>query len=321
MYSFVHPGLSLGERARLRLESLSGQVIYSVTKPNQNVRVLLAVVPACHVAETGTELERKRAAYWHNPVRNDTIAAIARAVAEGQVEELDDVVHDHDDDLDDVVLDHADELAAAHSVTGEHVEELAAVAGGHSTELGITGGDVAGQAAVARGKVDELGGAGDGVAELGDVAVGRIAELRKLLPGCTPDDARLLRNARQLVILVESPEHGRELLTRRPSWTLVDAVPGTELANHDMAAVKPAKLITTLVRAQRSGMAADVLIRAAGDRWPLHANGLLADLHNENKIVMLIDFADEFDAAARSATAERLRDYRSQSWDVAHVPA
>jgi len=89
LYSFVQPGIRLGRRGRIRLESMSGQVIYQLGAEHVGVRVLWLPTPdSPRIDKEATALVFKRKAFWHNGKRNDYVAAVARAFTQHDVERL-----------------------------------------------------------------------------------------------------------------------------------------------------------------------------------------------------------------------------------------
>src|SRR5262249_37347187 len=98
------------------------------------------------------------------------------------------------------------------------------------------------------------------------------------------DDAYFTGPAPSVTVLVESPEHGRELLKRLPGGELWDAVPRKGQAAQ--RAADPFKIgplpqvILTLVEATRltdndgrHSLGTEVLVRADGTEWPLDLKG------------------------------------------------
>lgn len=88
-YSFVRPGQQMGWRSRIRLEAMSGQVIFDIEPGKPAVEVLWVQPP--QQGTSGCErrtLEWKRTAYWHNEVRNQLIAEAAQAFATKDVKKL-----------------------------------------------------------------------------------------------------------------------------------------------------------------------------------------------------------------------------------------
>jgi hypothetical protein len=129
-----------------------------------------------------------------------------------------------------------------------------------------------------------------------------------------------------IVVLVESPEHGRELARLLPGWVLLEGtgrgqevhqaapggpqdVPGDEL---------PRRAIATQVYAHGlDSINADVLIRADGSHGPLGLRGYpprsRAGVRYE---IVLVDFGDDGDEVAVEATRRRLDDYESRGWEI-----
>jgi hypothetical protein len=89
VYSFLMHDLRLGRRGRLRLEAVSGRMIYHVAAERVGVRVIWLSTPGCKTVDQGcSALAFKREAYWRNGRRNDYIAAVARAFAKQDTEKL-----------------------------------------------------------------------------------------------------------------------------------------------------------------------------------------------------------------------------------------
>ncbi len=88
-YSFVRSGQDLGRRGRIRLEAMSGPVIYEAEPGRPAVEVLWIQPPQS--PSSGCErrsLDWKKAAYWHNVRRNEYIATAACAFADVNIDEL-----------------------------------------------------------------------------------------------------------------------------------------------------------------------------------------------------------------------------------------
>ncbi|QJW93129.1 hypothetical protein [Frigoriglobus tundricola] len=78
VYAFVRHPERPDRFTRLRLEQLAGSVIVRCRPSRKRVRVVVLDVPDIGVpSHVMTELERKHAWYWTNPVRNKVIAAVA----------------------------------------------------------------------------------------------------------------------------------------------------------------------------------------------------------------------------------------------------
>ncbi|MCY2986995.1 MAG: hypothetical protein NTY19_03895 [Planctomycetota bacterium] len=89
VYSFIQPGVRLGRRGRMRLEAITGELIYQRSPEQAKVQVLWLPTPGCApIPRDATALVFKRKAYWHNDRRNDYIAGVARAFARMDVQKL-----------------------------------------------------------------------------------------------------------------------------------------------------------------------------------------------------------------------------------------
>ncbi len=113
-----------------------------------------------------------------------------------------------------------------------------------------------------------------------------------------------------IAILVESTEHGRELLRRLPHWTLNTANPD------DRGAIDSGTCHRCIVTQAFAsvGIHTDILIRATGTSSPLMVRGFPS--MQQRRAIVLFDMADDFDAHAISNTHERIRDYRTRGWPV-----
>lgn len=222
-YSFVRPGQHLGRRGSIRLEAMSGPVIYRVDPGRPPARVFWLETPSC----PGTNheqrcLEWKRKAYWQNNRRNEYVASVARAFAEMNT-----------------------------------------------------------------------------------------AKLRKYGVPFRGDRPAIPKAGRpEVVVLVESVEHGRELHRRLKDWELVDRVPGATVP--DPYSDTKGSIVTT-VKAAKDGFDGDVVIRATGStgkgmfsRFPVTLN---------TAPVLVVDFTDDCDSLAREDAKRRRREYELQGWD------
>ncbi|MFO0822841.1 MAG: hypothetical protein U0792_06935 [Gemmataceae bacterium] len=79
VYAFVPPKSNMDPQTRLRLEAMAGPVIHGVEQPKIGVHVVMVSTPASKITATTGALEWKRAAYWHNQCRNESVARVARA--------------------------------------------------------------------------------------------------------------------------------------------------------------------------------------------------------------------------------------------------
>ena len=226
-YSFLRPEQHLGRRGSIRLEAMSGPVIYRIKPRQPAVRVLRLNTPSCPA--TGCEersLEWKKKAYWHNNRRNEYVASVAKAFAEKNTGKL------------------------------------------HKYGIPFQNGK--------------------------------------------PEIPKAGRPA--VVVLVESVEHGKELLKRLEGWELVDRVPGSTEPDKFSEAKGT---IVTAVRAAKDGFDADVVIRATGTtgtgmfrKFPSESN------NNRKASLLVVDFADEHDDLAQADTRRRKREYELLGWTV-----
>lgn len=120
-----------------------------------------------------------------------------------------------------------------------------------------------------------------------------------------------------VAILVESTEHGRELLGRLPGWRLLARLPespeeeaGQANASNDPRVKLDQVIITLRWATSIPVLNADVLIRADGSAWPLNLPGL----QSSDGECLRIDLADDFDAVAEEASRQRYKDYASRQW-------
>jgi len=142
--------------------------------------------------------------------------------------------------------------------------------------------------------------------------------------GVAPDE----RSPRRVVVLVESPEHGRELVGRLPGWRLLSGPAngrqrhgaeggdfGSEAAVHGW---EHARSVMTLLHANSvRRLDIDVLVRADGTPWPLRLAGFPpARRAGDADPVLLVDLADEEDGRPGHALSERLRDYADRDWPI-----
>lgn len=163
-------------------------------------------------------------------------------------------------------------------------------------------------------------------------------------------DANYLQDAYgqpRVAILVESAEHGRELLKRLEGWELIadtrsgvadtgsraaetgsgvtDTRCGAANTRSRAKGVKPSALsrvIITETAASKLDLAIDVLIRASGGDAALASEIANCGRTSGSKAPtqLLVDFADDWDAQAEAATRLRLRDYQRLGWIVDDAP-
>jgi hypothetical protein len=234
VYAFVQPQRRPDRLLQLRLEEMAGKVLFRSAKPRVPVRVVLVPCPPCAVAASTTALERKRAAYWHNQVRNRQVAAVATAAA-------------------------AKDLVALRRF-GLSVRDLHAL---------------------------------------------------------------VREEAPRAVIVVELPEHGRELRALLAGARLLHQVPQTAPAAPATRTGKGGRdrpTIVTAVHAATKRIQADVVLRATGTAWPLRVRGFPPRCEDQDgQAVVLIDLHDAFDAQAKADTRRRIEDYWQHGWHLATV--
>jgi hypothetical protein len=123
----------------------------------------------------------------------------------------------------------------------------------------------------------------------------------------------------RVVVLVESPEHGRRLLPLLPGWRLRQLpAQHTGSADNDNRKNVTGPAVVTAAYAATKGVRADVIIRATGGGWPLRVRGFPPRRDDGNAAaVVLVDFDDHFDVRAVRDSTHRMEDYRRRGW---HVP-
>ena len=227
VYGFYTPDAALTQRDRLRLEMLAGPIIDDDRRDaagGRTVSVVFSTSGTGSVTLGQDPLDRKRHGIWQNPVRNQHIAEIARALAGGDVAAL-----------------------SLHF---------------------------------------------------------RVDRNPELFSG----------NSRSIVILVESPEHGRELAQLLPDWELVTATDvDTDLQN---GSVGNRRIVTQLAANKLRDLAADVLIRVDGGDGGTQAcvpSYQIGSIASQGHIV---DFVDDFDPSFLAATRSRISEYERRGYQV-----
>lgn len=124
---------------------------------------------------------------------------------------------------------------------------------------------------------------------------------------------RLDTDGLTVAIVVENREHGRQLLSHLPRWSLIDA-PDKVLLLGEI----PRQAIVTLPVAQECWPDADVVIYAAGngDHWIDGCGPPGIPLRDS---MLVIDVADDVDEEARDHCRWRDRDYSRRRWLAAGV--
>jgi hypothetical protein len=134
---------------------------------------------------------------------------------------------------------------------------------------------------------------------------------------------------RKVAILVESPEHAKELIQRLPGWRIMTSHGKTSSMTSDSPGLlsrtgraDPIReldrtIITIIEFRSLERLALDVLIRADGTPWPLSLP-IISDRKQgeERGPLVMIDFHDSFDSVALEATRDRLKTYSDQGWKL-----
>jgi hypothetical protein len=149
-----------------------------------------------------------------------------------------------------------------------------------------------------------------------------------IFPDAT-DEAMLVKDGCSVAILVESPEHAKEIGARLPGWRVVTGQSQSDVERPELTGsssdhaestseTSPEEIIITQVGASRYPMSTvDVLIRAEGLRWPLEVPHLFEGRRDGKQCrLLMIDLRDDFDEIALDATRRRIADYQRRSWEV-----
>ncbi|HWL10914.1 MAG TPA: hypothetical protein VNQ76_21075 [Planctomicrobium sp.] len=120
-----------------------------------------------------------------------------------------------------------------------------------------------------------------------------------------------------VVILVESPEHGRALEQHLPRWSLQFRKDKKTSVDN---AVKRGTIVT-IARADRDGINADIVIVASGSPTTLHADRFRPQSEGVKQMPLLIvDFADQYDRKSIEAVNTRKREAIKQNWTLMSWP-
>jgi len=127
-------------------------------------------------------------------------------------------------------------------------------------------------------------------------------------------------DAPEVVLLVESIEHGRELLKQLDGWMLFDRAAG-ERSNTTEA--DPRGKIITATRAAMDGLEADVVIQAVGGAGIGVFQNTVAEPTTSVSHVpaLIVDFADSWDDMAAVDDRSRTRAYKRLGWEQYEFPA
>lgn len=222
VFAFAHDLRHFAADEVLMTAAVAGEVIRSAPVTSAPARVFVLPAPAITVPTTDSPLAHKRAAYWHNAVRNRLVADVARAVL-------------------------ANDMTAL-------------------TALGFP-----------------------------------------ISNGILPHTTSLPR----VLVLVESPEHGRELMTLLPGWPLLT----TATADTVASGLAPG-IIATVPYVASHAVPPDVVVRATGGYGPLTVTGFPWPATFDQATPAVIDFDDGTYHLGRRHTNQRVTEYRHAGWAV-----
>jgi hypothetical protein len=138
--------------------------------------------------------------------------------------------------------------------------------------------------------------------------------------GLRSRDIRALKkiDKHKIMVLVETPEHGRELLARLPGWNMLTMEPDGVAATDNESTSKLTPAIVTTAYAAKHAIRADIVLRATGTGWRLRLKGFLPkrSKHGPDEL-LVIDFDDNFHTDAKEDTRQRVQEYQSQGMQVA----
>lgn len=125
----------------------------------------------------------------------------------------------------------------------------------------------------------------------------------------------------RVAVIVECPQHGREIATRLPGWPLLSAM-RIPAEDRDQGCEPALNVIATTTIARERGIRADVVIRATGTEWPLRIKNFQPKLDKQNVDgVVLIDFQDDFHPGAIRDAERRQADYLRRGYQIVERPA
>ena len=114
-------------------------------------------------------------------------------------------------------------------------------------------------------------------------------------------------------VLVETPEHARALHKVLPGWKVFDT---TSVVPDELELPLDVDLaIVTIPRAYAQGVAADVVIRAAGTEHAWKSNYGPHAMYGGH--LLIVDLLDDFDLRAKKDAQRRWRDYEERGWTTA----
>ncbi|MFO0802637.1 MAG: hypothetical protein U0791_05885 [Gemmataceae bacterium] len=120
----------------------------------------------------------------------------------------------------------------------------------------------------------------------------------------------------RVAVIVECPQHGREIATRLPGWPLRTAM-RVPAEDRDQDCESALNVIATTTIACEHGIRADVIIRATGTEWPLRIKQFPPKLDKHMIAgVALIDFQDNFHPVASRDSERRKADYLRRGYRI-----
>ena len=156
------------------------------------------------------------------------------------------------------------------------------------------------------------------VAAVAEAAVSSdTASLRRL--GLRNEHLAALRHSKDpaVNVLVESPEHGRELLSLLPEWPLLaDGSAAINPASHGDTPDTVGPAIVTTAYAAQHVLDPDVVIRATGTPWPLRLRDFPPSHDDQHTKILIVDFTDGQDPGAAAAAQRRIQGYRRRQMTV-----
>lgn len=125
-------------------------------------------------------------------------------------------------------------------------------------------------------------------------------------------------HAPSIAVIVESPEHGREMAAWLPGWPLLMAYSKADVAAGGEAEQStPALAIVTSSYAAMYGVTANVIIRGTGTAWPLRIKRFPPERRRGTPTeILVIDFQDGFHAGAGHDAGLRRTDYLRRGYRV-----
>lgn len=123
-----------------------------------------------------------------------------------------------------------------------------------------------------------------------------------------------------VVILIESEEHGKELLKRLKAWELVSGMTGGP--ERPASEIMKQKIVTT-VRAASQGFEADVVINAAGGSGLAAFQNIVGEVaidEHSQVPALIVDFSDNYDDMTIHDTRNRSQSYGRLGWEQLNLP-